>query len=140
MAKILTSKEIKELLIEVFDGRVLSEEEANNIFKGGEKQMNNFYNRKNGYGISLHEYNGNYALQEGNLSTDGDKVWPDFAFKSRWDKETRTSVPDTSKKPTPRGAYLGDKETAIDMLKYFLGILEGGASEGRGEEQDNIPF
>jgi len=49
-------------------------------------------------------------------------------------------VPDTSKKPTPRGAYLGDKETAIDMLKYFLGILEGGASEGRGEEQDNIPF
>jgi len=107
--------------------------------------MNDFWERKDGYGIQVNEYNGNYSLQAAKQKED--KIYLDWAFLSKWDEGTRGFVPDEKKRPM--SVYLGDRESAIKALKFFLNELtrnDGGGQAPdpgdpvQGEPENSIPF
>ena len=81
-----------------------------------------FYSRKNnGFGIFLSEYGGNYALQAGKRTDNGD--FPEWVFTSKWSQSKGEFVPDMKKKPM--SVYLGAKHEAIQALEYMLAALKG---------------
>jgi len=102
-----------------------------------------FFNRTDGYGLMLDEYNGKYKLIVGRQKDD--KIFMDWCFLSRWNKEIGGPEPDDKKRPL--GAYLGSKDDAIKALRYFLAQLENQGPAGTnpgdavpGEPDQNVPF
>ena len=81
--------------------------------------MSNFFNRKEGYGTLLDEYQGNYSLID--TKNVDENVYKTWVFLSRW--QDGKAVPIDKKRPM--GIYLGDKETAIKMLEFFLSKIKG---------------
>jgi len=90
-------------------------------FREKEENMSDekFWDRNKGYGVALNEYNGNYSLV---ASRDKDGViYKDWVFLSKW--QNSKAVPDDKKRPM--GIYMGDKQSAIECLEYFLGVMKG---------------
>jgi len=97
-----------------------------------------FFDRSNGYGMILDEYNGNYSISACKKNDKG--LFKDWVFLSKWDQETRGWAPDEKKRPM--GIYLGDREKAIKALRFFLrelGASDPGDPAADGSE-DAIPF
>jgi hypothetical protein len=97
-----------------------------------------FFDRRDGYGLMLDEYNGKFKLICGRQKDD--KTYMDWCYLSKWNKEIGGPEPDDKKRPL--GAYLGDRDDAIKALRFFLkelGATDPGdpAPDGSGE---NVPF
>ena len=84
--------------------------------------MSIFWERSNGYGIEVNEFNGNISLQAAKHKDD--KEYKDWVFLSKRDNDNREFVPDDKKRPM--GVYFGSKEQAIEGLRFLLNGLEGG--------------
>jgi len=95
---------------------------------------NEFWERNKGYGITIDEYRGNFSLIAARQKED--KVYKDWVYISEWDENSRGFVP--SEKKRPMGVYLGDRETAVAALRFFLKNLSGNAEEHQGN--DEAPF
>lgn len=78
--------------------------------------------------FKLNKYNDTYELVGGNESDDG-KFWMDWAIASEFDSEVGHSIPvikgDGKYRNVPIKVILGDKEQAIENLRWLLGELEG---------------
>lgn len=76
----------------------------------------------------LNEYNGTYEIVSGNVSDDG-KFWMDWTIASEYDSEAGHSVPvkkdNGEYRNTPVKVILGDRDQAIENLRWLLGELEG---------------
>ena len=97
-----------------------------------------FFDRNNGYGTMLDEYNGNYSISACKNNDKG--IFKDWVFLSKWDQETRGWTPDEKKRPM--GIYLGDKKKAIEALRFFL-VQLGATDPGDPAPDDpdsQIPF
>ena len=82
--------------------------------KEGTQSMEDFFNRKEGYGTLLDEYQGNYSLIDAkNVDENIYKTW---AFLSKW----QDGKPVPSGKKRPMGIYLGDKATGKTTLAAFI--------------------
>lgn len=78
---------------------------------------------KYGGGILLDEYNGSYSLVNAKQTEDG-KIFKDWVFPARYDKQERCSKP--IEKSTPWKLTIGSSpEEAIETLRYFIGLLDG---------------
>ena len=86
--------------------------------KEGRENMGDFYDRKDGYGTELNEYNGNYSLVD--AKNVDETIYKTWVFLSRW--KNGKPIPTDDKRPM--GIYLGDKESAIKMLEFFLAKLK----------------
>ena len=94
-----------------------------------------YWDRKGGYGVELHEHNENFSLQEGH---DYEGSWyPHWVFTSKW--ENGAGVPDTSKKSQPNGVYFGDRQSAIEALEYFLSVLRPQTGDNEYPVDGNDP-
>ena len=87
-----------------------------------------FYERQNGYGIKLDEYEGKYKLIAARQKED--KVYMDWVFLSKWDDGG--FIPDEKKRPM--GVYLGTREEAVSVLSKIISELNG------GETGNDTPF
>ena len=97
-----------------------------------------FFDRTDGYGLILDEYQGKFKLIAARAKDD--KIYKDWCFLSRWNKEIGGPEPDDKKRPL--GAYLGSREDAIKALRFFLkelGATDPGDPAPDGSS-DSIPF
>jgi len=91
-----------------------------------------FWERANGYGIFLHEYDNKYSLQAGKKTDNG--AYTDWVFTSEWSKGEGGFVPGDKKRPM--GVYLGPVEDAIKALEFFIQELGGRDAPGEIPEED----
>jgi hypothetical protein len=110
--------------------------------------MHKIVNKNNAF--KLNEYQGTYEIVSGNVSDDG-KFWMNWTIASEYDSEAGHSVPvkrdDGKYRNTPVKVILGDKNQAIENLRWLLGELEGREvalpAEPEGDApltDDDIPF
>lgn len=105
----------------------------------GEKKMHRVVNAHNAFKLS--EYQGTYELVGGN-DNDG-FFYMNWSIASTYDSEAGHSVPVTKDNGgymnVPIKVVLGNKEQAIENLKWLLGKVEGHNPEPTTEQSD-VPF
>ena len=75
-----------------------------------------FWERGNGYGIELEEYEGKFQLVEAKKKDDN--IYKEWNYISEWDAESRSFVPGEKKRP--QGIRLGEEATALSVLSLFM--------------------
>ena len=92
--------------------------------------MHRVVNQYNAF--ELNEYNGKYEIVNGNVDDKG-KFWIDWNIASEYNSEIGGSVPvkkdDGSYRNTPAKVLLGDKDQAIENLKWLLAQLVGSSMQ-----------
>lgn len=77
--------------------------------------------------FKLNEYNGTFEIVSGNDSEG--KFWMNWAIASEYDSEAGGSIPakkdNGSYRNVPIKVILGNREKAVENLKWLLGQLEG---------------
>jgi accessory colonization factor AcfC len=113
--------------------------------------MHKVVNQYNAF--KLNEYNGTFEIVSGDVDNNG-KFWMNWTIASEYDSDVGHSVPvkkdDDSYRNVPIKVVLGDRQEAIENLKWLLGKLEGHDSKepespgpGPGPEpplSDDVPF
>lgn len=93
--------------------------------------------------IKLNCYNSTYEIVSGNVSDD-DKFWMNWTIASEYDSEAGHSVPvkkdDGKYRNTPVKVVLGDKNQAIENLRWLLGELEGHGVASPAGTGDGVPL
>jgi accessory colonization factor AcfC len=99
--------------------------------------------------FKLNEYNGTFEIVSGN-DNEG-KFWMDWAIASEYDSSVGHGVPvkkdDGSYRNVPIKVILGNKEEAVENLKWLLSQLEGHNPDEPPEPSgskplpnDDVPF
>lgn len=96
--------------------------------------------------LKLNKYQEIYEIVTGNVDENG-KFWMNWAIASEYDSSVGHGVPvkkdDDSYRNLPIKIVLGDKEQAIENLKWLLSELTGTDSpEGLSEpaSENDVPF
>ena len=94
-------------------------------------------------GLVIEEYNDKFAIKSVRKykKDNQDVLSYDWIFIEEYDKETKKRK--LSDKPRPASSYLGDRDSALKALKFFLMRLSGTQSpqaNNRQNHNEELPF
>jgi len=91
-------------------------------------------------GVELQEYKGAYSIVSGFQDEQG-KVTFEWVRAEHWDKDMKKKVP--NEKNSPLKVYIGNQETAKNVLKTLLEQITGQTvhiGDGPGGDDSEVPF